>query len=151
MTYKPCRTNFRIRRLRLSRSLLRQEARHPSPRIIRAFGECEEMLTKCPVCGAPYSLFDKIAQPPMCRSCFKSGARNPNYDRGFEESGNQTFIGTVLIVVAVGITALVLFVPSRQGAPRSGKFYLLGLALIALGKGLERIRSGREKARANRK
>src|SRR5271165_5371857 len=33
-----CRTNYRIRRLRLSRLLLVQEARHPSPRIIRTFG-----------------------------------------------------------------------------------------------------------------
>jgi len=33
-----CRTNYRIRRHRLSRLLLVQEARHPSPRIIRTFG-----------------------------------------------------------------------------------------------------------------
>ena len=32
------RTNYRIRRLRLSRLLLVQETRHPSPRIIRTFG-----------------------------------------------------------------------------------------------------------------
>ena len=31
-------TNYRIRRLRLSRLLLEQAARHPSPRIIRTFG-----------------------------------------------------------------------------------------------------------------
>ena len=33
-----CRTNYRIRRHRLSRLLLVQEARHPSPRIIRTLG-----------------------------------------------------------------------------------------------------------------
>jgi mannose-6-phosphate isomerase-like protein (cupin superfamily) len=33
-----CRTNYRIRRLRLSRLLLVQEARHPSPRIIWTLG-----------------------------------------------------------------------------------------------------------------
>ena len=32
-------TNYRIRRLRLSRLLLVQEARHPSPRIIRTLGD----------------------------------------------------------------------------------------------------------------
>jgi len=36
--YKPCRTDYWIRRLRLSRLLLEQEACHPSPQIIRTFG-----------------------------------------------------------------------------------------------------------------
>ena len=37
------RTSYRIRRLRLSRLLLVQEARHPSPRIIRTLGKKHQM------------------------------------------------------------------------------------------------------------
>src|SRR5271165_4755591 len=37
-------TNYRIRRLRLSRLLLVQEARHPSPRIIRTLARNEGYL-----------------------------------------------------------------------------------------------------------
>ena len=109
------------------------------------------MLTKCPVCGASYGFFDKIAQPPMCASCSKSGAQDPNYNRKVEEAGSQIFIGRVLILAAVGIIALVILVPSRQGGSPGGKFFLLGLAFIAFGAGLERIRSGRKKHRTNTK
>ena len=40
---KTRRTNYRIRRLRLSRLLLGQETRHPSSRIIRTFGRMRQL------------------------------------------------------------------------------------------------------------
>jgi hypothetical protein len=45
------RTNYRIRRLRLSRHLLGQAARHPSPRIIRTLGMNSLLASDSPMVG----------------------------------------------------------------------------------------------------
>ena len=87
----------------------------------------------------------------MCVSCSKAGAEDPNYNRKVEEARSQIIVGSVLILAAIAIVALVIFVPFRQGGSPGSKLSLLALAFMAFGGGLERIGSGRREIRGNKR
>jgi hypothetical protein len=52
--------------------------------------------------------------------------------------------GWIVVVACSLLLLLVIFVPARQGASGSGKFYLGAIALFWLGWGIQQIRAARE-------
>lgn len=96
------------------------------------------MLSKCPVCGRPYNIFDRIAQPPMCIPCAQSGAKDPNYDPIVAAAESDVFWGRAMAAGAVALMLVLIFVPSREGASPRGKVYLWGAAIALLGAGMKK-------------
>jgi hypothetical protein len=95
--------NYRIRRLRLSRLLLGQEARHPSPRIIRTLGEMDSHVFKFR--GMPVGYFEGPAYPSQSGEYHYIPYRGPgHYKMGaaIKEEGAVTIEFDVL---GVGWTA----------------------------------------------
>jgi hypothetical protein len=94
------------------------------------------MLSKCPVCGRGYNIFDRIAQPPICIPCAQAGAKDPNYDRTVADAESDRFWGRAMIGGAVALLAVVMFVPAREGASPGSKWALAGIALTTLAGGM---------------
>jgi hypothetical protein len=104
-----CRTNYRIRRLRLSRLLLMQAARHPSPRIIRTLGNLLGAFMNC------YYHHDKTAVC-LCRSCGRGLCPDCAVDldrglacRGRCEEDVRRLISTLAISKRVGRFGFLFF------------------------------------------
>jgi hypothetical protein len=65
-------------------------------------------------------------------------------DRGAQPNAVD---GVISITASVIILVIVVFVPSRQGAPASDKYYLVGLAIFLIGWGIRRIKLAKKKMR----
>jgi hypothetical protein len=68
-------------------------------------------------------------------------------DDNSEDPGEQpnAVDGVIAIVASAILLAIVIFVPPRQGAPQSDKYYLVGLAVILAGWGIRRIKLAKRK------
>ena len=70
------RTSRRCRRRPAARRLLAHPSRYRPALQVGSVGR--SMNTHCPICGAPYRLFDRLTQPVMCKACdAKYGASSP--------------------------------------------------------------------------
>ena len=58
-------------------------------------------------------------------------------------------LGVVEIIVSTLLILVVIFFPSREGAPPSSKFYLSGFLLIWLGNGIRRYKLNKEDRRVH--
>jgi hypothetical protein len=58
--------------------------------------------------------------------------------------------GTIVVVLAVAGLAFIVFVPAREGASLSGKFYLTALDLLFLSYGIRHIVGARTREKRRR-
>lgn len=55
-------------------------------------------------------------------------------------NAEAVWAGVFWTVTGLTLLCVTVFVPAREGASPGGKYYLAGLALIALGRGVEKFR-----------
>ena len=58
--------------------------------------------------------------------------------------------GTIVVVLALAGLAFIVFVPTREGASLSGKFYLAALGLLFLSYGVRHILGARAREKRRR-